>query len=120
MGGLQFCRKPYLEEFIHPNVKRGNVIHAEHFKAIRENSQMGTGWEVYLVNQQINLSGLRPDWVILNRNEKRAFIIDITTRSSPQHYKKGMQYVTELTRLLNDPTWQVIYLEDYWLNATIH
>jgi hypothetical protein len=105
---------------MHPNVKRGNAIHADHFRAIRENSWIADGWEVYLVNQQINLSGLRPDWVIINRSEKRAFIIDITSKYAPRHYKKGLQYVAELQQILNDRTWQVIYLEDYWLNATIH
>ena len=108
---------------MHPNVKRGNAIHADHFKAIRENSMMGEGWEVYSVNQQINLSGLRPDWVILNRTQKRAFIIDVTSKYAPAHYKKGMEYVNEVRQIadiLNDPSWEVVYLEDYWLNATIH
>lgn len=105
---------------MHPNVQRGNAIHADHFRAIKDSSVMGAGWEVYLVNKQINLSGLRPDWVILNRKEKRAFIIDITSKYDPRHYKKGLQYVSELQKILKDPAWQVIYLEDYWLNATIH
>jgi len=105
---------------MHPNVRRGNAIHAEHFNAIRNNSQMGAGWEVYLCNQQLGSSGLRPDWIILNRNEKRAFIIDVTSKYRPAHYKKGLQYAAELNLIINDPSWNVVYLEDYWVNATIH
>jgi hypothetical protein len=105
---------------MHPNVTRGNLIHAQHFQAIRNNGWLAPGWEVYNVNQQLALSGLRPDWIIVNKEEKRALIIDVTSKYSPTHYKKGLLYVDELEKLLGDPAWEVVYIEDYWLNATVH
>lgn len=105
---------------MHPNVKRGNQVHFEHFAALSRNNYNAPGWEVFLVNKQINLSRLRPDWIILNRIEKRAFIVDLTTKYTPKHYKKGLDYITELKQLLQDSQWNIIYLEDYWLNATLH
>jgi len=106
---------------MHPNVARGNKVHADHFAALNKNSMLAQGWELYSVNKQINFSGLRPDWIILNRAEKRAFILDVTTKYSPRHYKKGQNYVVELQQIfLREPGWNIVYLEDYWLNATIH
>jgi hypothetical protein len=105
---------------MHSNVIRGNKIHYEHFAALYKNSYHAPGWEVFLVNKQINFSALRPDWIILNRLEKRAFIVDLTTKYTPKHYKKGQSYVNELMQVLQGNEWNIIYLEDYWLNATLH
>ena len=106
---------------MHANVVKGNKVHADHFAALKKNDGLAPGWELYSVNKQINFSGLRPDWVILNRSEKRAFILDVTTKYAPKHYKKGQNYVAELQQVFNnEPGWNIVYLEDYWLNATIH
>jgi hypothetical protein len=114
---------------MHKNVKRGNRIHHEHFAALRSkvHSRTAPGWEVWYVNKQIGKTGLRPDWVILNRKEKRAFILDVTAKYRRAHYQKGLRYKEalgeELRRLeviLDDQSWNIVYLEDYWLDATYH
>lgn len=102
------------------NAIKGSIIHSDHFNALHNGSYLAKGWEIYKVNRQLNLSGLRPDWIIINRQEKRAFIIDITSKYVPSHYKKGLEYVRELQDELADPSYQIVYLEDYWLNASIH
>ncbi len=105
---------------MHQNVNRGNIIHTQHFKAIEENNYLASGWEVRYVNQKISILGLRPDWILINKKEKRAFIVDITTKYTPRHYKKGLMYINELRNKLTDPGWEIKYIEDYWLNAVIH
>lgn len=105
---------------MHPNVIRGNAIHADHFKSIRENGWLASGWEIYSVNRQLGVRGLRPDWIIINKAQKRAFILDVTSKYNPAHYKKGLSYILELRAIVADPAWEIIYIEDYWLNATIH
>jgi len=103
-----------------PNAMKGSIVHADHFNSLHKGSYLAKGWEIYKVNRQLNHSGLRPDWIIINRQEKRAFIIDITSKYVPSHYKKGLEYVKELQNELADPSYAIIYLEDYWLNAVIH
>ena len=55
--------------------------------------------------------------------EARLYHFDVTAKYAPAHYKKGMEYVNEVRKIgeiLNDSSWEVVYLEDYWLNATVH
>ncbi|MCD4729026.1 MAG: hypothetical protein K8R74_00380 [Bacteroidales bacterium] len=104
---------------MHPNVKKGQLIHKEHFKAIVKNGEIAPEWEVWLVDSALPGTKQRPDWILINQSEKRAFIIDLTTKYNPRHYKKGLQYKTTLQKLL-DESWDVVYIEDYWLNATMH
>jgi len=100
-----------------PNAMRGSIIHSDHFNALHRGSEFGDGWEIYKVNKQLNLSGLRPDWIIINRMEKRALIIDITSKFNPKHVNKGGTYIKELEKELADPSYSINYIEDYWLNA---
>ena len=103
---------------MHPNVIKGQLIHRKHFESIVKNGELAPGWEVYKVDSILPGSKLRPDWIIINHPEKRAFILDLTTKFIPKHYKKGLQYKTTLLKILE--TYDVSYIEDYWLNATIH
>ncbi len=105
---------------MHPNVKRGNIVHQQHFEALAKSNWTAPGWEVYSCNQQIGDTALRPDWIIINYAEKRAYIIDVTTKYSPPHYQKGLKYVGALADALEDPSFEIVYVEDYWLNAVTH
>ena len=113
---------------MHPNIKKGNRIHKEHFDAIRYNGMTAHGWEVAAINQSLSkalgfspsISRRRPDWVLIHRGRKKAIIIDVTAKYRPAHYRKGQLYVEELETILNDPDYDISYLEDYWEHATIH
>ena len=105
---------------MHPNVKKGRQEHKAHFDAIRNNGWSAPGWEVWKVDQAIGSTRLRPDWVLRNQSRKLIIVVDLTTKYRPTHYKKGTRYVEAIRRDIEDPTWEVVYLEDYWLNATIH
>jgi hypothetical protein len=105
---------------MHPNVKKGNHLHAQHFHAIRNASWHGPGWEVWCVNQALGGSRLRPDWILINESRKLAIIVDLTSKYQPTHYKKGLEYEDKVRKMLDNPQWEVRYLEDYWLNSTRH
>lgn len=104
---------------MHPNVRKGNRIHAEHFQAIREAVDGGglNGWKAAFVNRRIPGAGhKRPDWVLYNEEEKRAVVVDITSKYAPRHYQKGMEYVDALRHIWTDPEWEIQYVEDYYQN----
>jgi hypothetical protein len=109
---------------MHPNVKRGNLIHAQHFHAIWNNGSLAPGIKVHLVNQSISdTCRLRPDWVLIDERRKRGYILDVTTKYRHSHFAKGLLYKAELNEVFNpnkDPGWEFIYIEDYWLDAVYH
>jgi len=117
---------------MHPHVKMGNELHFTHFKTvIRDEKHLAPGWKLLLVNEPIsNLDrlapDLRPDWVLINWEKKKAYVIDLTSKYSRRHYKKGLLYVSSLKSALKtlpnflDSEWEFIYIEDYWLDAVLH
>ena len=105
---------------MHPNVRKGQRQHEQHFESITKNGSVASGWQVWSVNKPIPGLRIRPDWVLINESKKRIIIVDLTTKYDPKHYKKGQQYQKAFEALLDDDTWDIVYLEDYWLDATIH
>ncbi len=106
---------------MHPNVKKGNQMHEMHFKAIADKQgYLAPGWEVYLCNKSIKGTKLRPDWVLINHGLKKGFVIDVTSKFSPRHYKKGLSYVSALEQIFTNPQWEIVYLEDYWVDRVLH
>ena len=98
-------------------LKKGNQINRDYFNAI-QSTQIGgaaPSWEVIYVDRVLSIAGVKPDWVLINRNRKLALVMDLSTDYHPAHFKKGTGVITELENLMRNPSWEARLIDSKWM-----